>query len=88
MMKNKKNTDSKKESATKKDADTQIAYLPLYMGIGMSVGVAIGAATDNMPICMSLGVGIGACVGAALDSLNRKKEAEQSKSEDDEEPKS
>lgn len=74
----------RKKAEIKKDAGEQIAYLPLYMSIGISVGVAIGAATDNMPICMSLGVGIGACVGAALDAMNRKKTAEQSTSEDDE----
>ena len=49
------------------------AYLPLWMCFGMSIGTAIGAATDNLSLWMSLGVSIGLCLGVAMDSLAKKK---------------
>lgn len=49
-------------------------YLPIFMGIGLSVGVAIGAATNNMPVCMSVGLCIGVGIGAALDGQKRDEE--------------
>ena len=44
------------------------------MSIGISAGVAIGAATNNIPVAMSIGVGAGLALGAALDAFNRDKD--------------
>ena len=50
-----------------------------FMCLGLSVGMAIGAASDNMPIGMCLGMSIGMCLGTALDAQNRKKDKESEK---------
>ena len=49
-------------------------YLPIFMSIGLSVGVAIVAATNNMPVCMSVGLCIGVGIGAALAVQKRDEE--------------
>ena len=56
----------------KKENENNFPYLPIFMCIGISVGMAIGAAMDNIPIGMCLGMSIGVCLGSALSSLNRK----------------
>ena len=66
----------------KKTPDNATHYLPIFMSIGLSVGLAIGAGMDNIPIGMCIGLGIGVALGSALDSLNRK-DAEEQKNEDD-----
>ena len=58
----------KKEN--KPESDTH--YLSLGMCIGISLGVAIGAATDNISTCMCIGLGLGMCIGALMDAQNRK----------------
>ncbi len=60
----------------KNDSNNQIQYLPLGMCIGISIGMAIGAAMDNIPIGMCMGMGIGMCFGSALDNANRAKNEE------------
>ena len=52
-------------------------YLPIFMSIGLSIVVAIGAATNNMPIFMSIGLAIGVGLGAALDGQKKKKDKEE-----------
>lgn len=47
--------------------------MPIFMCIGISVGMAIGAPTGNIPIGMSIGIGFGLCVGGIIDALNRRK---------------
>ena len=54
--------------------DNKHTNLPIFMSIGISAGVAIGAATNNIPVAMSIGVGAGLALGAALDALNRDKD--------------
>ena len=49
-------------------------YLPFFMCIGISVGMAIGAVLDSIPIGMCIGLCIGVGVGTVLDGKNRKKE--------------
>ena len=44
------------------------------MVIGISIGVAIGAATNNIPKAMCLGLSIGLCLGAGIDVYNRQSE--------------
>ena len=57
----------------KKDSDNQIQYMPIGMCLGLSVGMAIGAAMDNIPIGMCMGLGIGLCFGSALDNAKQTK---------------
>ena len=54
------------------DSNNKIQYLPIGMCLGMGVGVAIGAAMDNIGVGMCLGIGIGLCFGSALNAANRK----------------
>ena len=49
-------------------------YLPIFMGIGLSVGVAIGAAANNIPVWISIGLCIGVGIGTAFDGQNRDNE--------------
>ena len=63
------------DNKNKKEDNTH--YLPIFMSIGLSVGVAIGAATNNMPICMCIGLGIGVGIGAALDGQKKQKDKEE-----------
>ena len=44
------------------------------MGIGLSVGVAIGAAANNIPVWISIGLCIGVGIGTAFDGQNRDNE--------------
>ena len=66
----------------KKTPDNATHYLPIFMSIGLSVGLAIGAGTNNIPIGMCIGLGVGVALGSALDAANRKN-AEEQKTEDD-----
>ena len=47
--------------------DTEHKYLPIGMCLGIGVGTAIGAVTDNMGFWMSIGVSIGVGLGAVID---------------------
>ena len=42
-----------------KKSDSQTYYMPICMCLGMSLGTAIGVATDNMSMCMCLGISFG-----------------------------
>lgn len=57
----------------KKDSENQMQYMPIGMCLGLSVGMAIGAAMDNISIGMCMGLGIGMCFGSAIDAANRAK---------------
>ena len=57
----------------KKDNGNQIQYMPIGMCLGLSIGMAIGAAMDNISVGMCMGLGIGVCFGSALDAANRAK---------------
>ncbi len=50
-------------------------WMPIYMCIGMSVGLCFGTALDNLALGMCLGVGAGAAVGSALDFTLKKQRA-------------
>lgn len=56
-----------------KKPDSQTYYMPICMCLGMSLGTAIGAATDNMSMCMCLGMSFGLCIGSIIDARNRSK---------------
>ena len=59
----------------RKNPDNQspnhIPCMPIGMCMGLSIGVAIGSAMDNIGPGMCIGLGIGMCLGAALDSARR-----------------
>ena len=46
----------------------------LFMPIGMSIGVAIGAACDNIPMWMCLGLAIGVGLGTVIDASKKEKD--------------
>ena len=65
-----------------KQNQDQTHYLPLCMSIGISLGVAIGAAVEQLPIGTSMGVGVGLCVGAVIDHVrNRRTDSSADKAE-------
>ena len=64
------------------NSDNQFPNLPIYMSIGISIGVAIGAAMDNLPLWMCLGLSIGVGLGAVIDSRNHTKNIEEEQKKD------
>ena len=56
-----------------KKSENQTYYMPIGMCLGISIGTAIGVATDNSSIYMPIGMSIGMCIGALIDAQNRKK---------------
>lgn len=67
----------------KKENNDQTYYLPIGMCLGMSIGVAIGSAMDNLAIGMCMGLSIGVCIGALLDSKKRKESEENPPAEEE-----
>ncbi len=65
------NTESNTAEADK--ASNSIQYMPIGMCLGLSVGMAIGAAFDSIGIGMCLGVGIGMSLGVIIDANKNKK---------------
>ena len=55
------------------ESDPKVPFLPIGMCIGISIGMAIGAATDNIPVFMCIGLSIGMCIGTLIDNSNAKK---------------
>jgi hypothetical protein len=56
-----------------------IRYLPIFMCIGIGVGMAIGSAFKSIGVGMCLGIGIGMSIGACLDNymdMRRKNSAD------------
>ena len=60
-----------------KKSEASTAWLPIGMCLGISIGTAIGAATNNMGMWMCYGVAIGVGIGAMIDNANRKKSADK-----------
>lgn len=54
------------------DKEERSYCLPIGMCIGISLGVAIGSATDNLGTYMPIGLSVGMAIGALLDAKNRK----------------
>lgn len=72
-----------------KNDNDNIQFLPIGMCLGISIGMAIGAAFDNIPIGMCLGVGCGSLIGsllsvAANSNKSKKGEDDTDKSNDEE----
>ena len=74
----------KDNDKNKKSSGKQTYYMPIFMCLGTSLGIAIGIATSNMPICMCLGVSFGLCVGSLIDANNLKKSKENAKEDHEE----
>ncbi len=56
----------------KNDKNSTPLHMPIFMCIGISLGMAVGVAMKNIPVCMCVGLGFGLCVGSVLDMKNRK----------------
>ena len=67
-----------------KSSGNQTYYMPIFMCLGISLGIAIGVATKNMSICMCLGVSIGLCIGSLIDANNLKKAKDKTEGDSDE----
>ena len=65
-----------------KDSQNKIQYMPIFMCLGVSVGMAIGVAIDNIGIGMCFGAGIGMCLGTFLDSTKNKKSGNDTQPEE------
>ena len=48
------------------------SFLAFSIAVGAGVGVAFGAALDNIAIGIAVGIGAGLAIGAALDARRRK----------------
>ena len=57
----------------KQKSENQTYYMPICMCLGMSIGTAIGVATDNLSIYMPIGMSIGLCIGSLIDAQKRNK---------------
>lgn len=55
------------------DKKTRKMQPRIYMGIGIALGVAVGASIDNLGI----GIGIGVVIGALIDSYRANKYKKQ-----------
>lgn len=62
-----------------------IQYMPIGMCIGTGVGVAIGAALDNIATGMCIGLSVGMSIGVIIDSMHKKKTGDTSRINDKEE---
>ena len=65
-----------------KKSENQTNYMPIGMCLGISIGTAIGVATDNLSIYMPIGLSIGMCIGTLIDAQNRKKAKGSSQDEE------
>lgn len=60
------------------------SFLPIGMCLGISIGTAIGYATDNISTYMPIGLSLGMAIGALIDAKNRKDSNNESQSDDEE----
>ena len=67
--------------SNQKNSENQIQYLPIGMCLGMSIGSAIGVATDNLSMGLCIGMSIGMCIGALIDAKNRKSAGENTEAD-------
>ena len=56
----------------KQESENQTHYMPIGMCLGLSLGVAIGTATDNLGTYMPIGLSVGLAIGAMIDAKKRK----------------
>ena len=59
-----------------KEPENKTQYMPIFMCLGLSVGMAIGAGVGNIGVGMCLGIGVGVCLGACIDHINKKSDSE------------
>ena len=50
-------------------------WIPLYMTLGMGMGVSVGSATSNIGLTISLGMLVGLALGTMLDARDRAQRA-------------
>ena len=60
--------------AEQNNSDEKISFMPVCMSMGIAVGVAIGAACNNIPLWMCLGLAIGVGFGTAIDAGKKDKD--------------
>jgi len=55
-----------------KKQENKVHYQPICMSIGIGLGMAIGAAFDQLPAGMCIGIGLGLAVGGVIDHCRNK----------------
>jgi hypothetical protein len=67
-----------------KQPENKTSYVPIGMCLGISIGMALGAAAGNIAIGMCMGIGVGMTIGSLVDHQNRKKDKNKSNEDDSE----
>lgn len=67
-----------------KEPENEMQYMPIFMCLGISVGMAIGSALGNIGVGMCLGVGVGMCLGVSLDAMQKKNADNDPQTEEEE----
>lgn len=47
--------------------------IPIYTGVGMAIGAALGVIFKNVPLFVGVGLAVGAGVGGILQILERRR---------------
>jgi hypothetical protein len=47
--------------------------IPVFTGLGMAIGAALGVALQNIPLFVGAGLAVGAGVGGVLQILERRR---------------
>jgi len=55
-----------------KKPDNKTYYIPIFMCIGISLGMTMGSIYGNIPVGMSVGVAYVVCHGELFDARSRK----------------
>ena len=63
--------------------ENNIQNMPIFMCLGISIGMSFGLLFDNIGVGMCLGVGIGTAIGGLLDLINHKKNEDNQNDEDE-----
>ena len=66
-----------------KKPENKIQNMPIFMCLGVSIGMSFGLLFDNIGVGMCLGIGVGTALGLLLDSINSKKNQDNQNDEDE-----
>lgn len=74
-MKNNKVKEIKKDES--KEDETDNNWLPIGMCLGISIGLAIGTASNNLGLWLPIGLCLGVSLGVAFSSKKDKNDKEK-----------
>ena len=67
------------------ESKNKVQYMPIFMCLGLSIGMAIGVNFDNIAVGMCLGMSAGMGIGTLIDLLNNSKDKKDVSQNDGEE---